>query len=110
MKDKTNIRYMGFRSANEGGRLFDFSFSEAAGQNFLTSFEIPARFFTGADRVRLQEGVSICYAKLKHLLEISPLTDVPDLLCLTTSDIAQYREVLPGSSKQRLDPYSPRSE
>ena len=102
VKDKTNIRYISFRSANDGGRLFDFSVSATERAGFLTSLEIPAQLFAGADRIRLQEGVGICYAKLKYLLEIGPLIDLPERLCLTASDIAQYREVLrTGSGRAR---------
>ena len=104
MKDKTNIRYISFRSANDGGRLFDFSVSATERPGFLTSLEIPAQLFAGADRIRLQEGVGICYAKLKYLLEIGPLVDLPERLCLTASDIAQYRQVLPGPGSGRAKP------
>jgi len=95
VKDKRNIRYLGFRSGADGARFFDFSVSETESPNLLTSFEIPAHLFSGDGRIRLQEGVGICYAKLKHLLECGPSADVPSTLCLTASDLAQYREV-PG--------------
>ena len=101
VKDNTNIRYICFRSANDGGRLFNFSVSATGRPAFLTSLEIPAQLFAGASRIRLQEGVGICYAKLKCLLEIGPLIEVPERLCVTASDVAQYREVLPGASKRR---------
>jgi hypothetical protein len=104
VKDKTNIRYISFKSLNDGGRLFDFSVSTTERPEFLTSFEISAEFFAGANRIRLQEGVGICYAKLKYLLEIGPLTDVPDRLCVTASDIDQYREVIPRSGNGRSKP------
>jgi hypothetical protein len=91
--DKITIRYISFRSANDGGRLFDFSLSATERPDFLTSIEIPAQLFAGADRIRLQEGVGICYAKLKYVLEIGALSDIPERLCLTASDVAQYREV-----------------
>jgi hypothetical protein len=104
VKDKTNIRYISFRSANDGGRLFDFSVSATELPGCLTSLEIPAQLFAGADRIRLQEGVGICYAKLKYLLEIGPLIDLPERLCLTASDIAQYREVLRGTGSGRARP------
>ena len=100
MKGKMNIRYIGFRSGTGGGRFFDFCVSVVAEQDVLTSFEIPANLFNGDDRIRLQEGVGICYAKLKHLLEISALTDVPSAVRLTASDLAQYREVTAGPHKR----------
>ena len=104
MKDKTNIRYISFRSENDGGRLFDFSVSLTERPGFLTSLEIPAQLFAGADRIRLQEGVGICYEKLKYLLENEPLIDVPELLCVTASDVARYREVLPTTGSGRAKP------
>ena len=104
MKDKTNIRYISFRTGNDGGRLFDFSVSATERPAFLASFEIPAQLFAGADRIRLQEGVGICYAKLKYLIENGPLIDVPERLCLTASDVAQYREVLPNTGSGRAKP------
>ena len=110
MKDKTNIRYIGFRSATDGGRVFDFCISVAACPNLLTSFEIPAHLFSGDGRIRLQEGVGICYAKLKHLLEIGASTDLPSTLCLTASDLAEYREVPVRSSKTRTAPQPSESD
>jgi hypothetical protein len=96
VKEKINIRYLGFRSAGDGGRLFDFCVSATEHPDLRTSFEIPAQLFAGADRIRLQEGVGICYAKLKHLIEIGASPDVPDRLCLSASDVAQYRDVVPA--------------
>jgi hypothetical protein len=104
VKDKLNVRYLGFRASNEGGRLFDFSVSATANPEVLTSFEIPAHLFTGDARIRLQEGVGICYAKLKHLLELVALTDVPPKLCLTANDLAQYREVTASHARRRFVP------
>ena len=101
MKTKTSIRYVGFRSTKEGGRLFDFNVSGPAVAEFMTSFEIPAQFFTGIDRLRLQEGVGICYAKLQQLLQTSLLTEVPAELCLTAVDLNQYREVAPTPYKRK---------
>jgi hypothetical protein len=89
VKDNTNIRYISFRSSTDGGRLFDFSVSATERPVFLTSFEIPAELFAGANRIRLQEGVGICYAKLKYSLETGSLIDVPERLCVTASDVDQ---------------------
>lgn len=100
MKDKNIIRYIGFRSADDGGRVFDFSVSATEHGDVLTSIEIPNELFAGAGRIRLQEGVGISYAKLKRLLEISALTELPRQLSLTAADVAQYREVLPTGLKR----------
>jgi hypothetical protein len=77
VKEKTTIGYLGFRSAIDGGRIFDFSISSTEHANFLASVEIPSELFTGENRIRLQEGVGISYAKLKRLFDLSTLTEVP---------------------------------
>ena len=110
MKDKRNIRYLGFRSAADGGRVFDFCVTVTESPDLLTSFEIPAHLFTGDGRIRLQEGVGICYAKLKHLLESGASTDVPSTVCLTASDLAEYREVIPGHGRRRVSPEIPKTD
>jgi hypothetical protein len=105
VKDKATIRYIGFRPGRDGGRLFDFCVSAAEHQNLLTTFEIPLRLLSGDGRIRLQEGVGICYAKLKHLLEVGAFGDIPAALCLTGSDLDQYREVVPGNAKRNTTPH-----
>lgn len=97
MKTKANIRYLGFRSTNEGGRYFDFCVSGPGVAEFLTSCEIPAHFLHGAGRVPLQQGVGICYEKLKRLLETRLLTELPTQMCLTASDLESHRQVVPDS-------------
>jgi hypothetical protein len=106
VKDKTTVRYISFRTGNDGGRLFDFSVSTTAAERpaVFTSFEVPALLFTGANRIRLQEGAGICYEKLKYLLENGSLIDVPERFCVTESDVAQYREALPKLGNGRAKP------
>lgn len=100
MNEKTNVRYEGFRSNDDGGRVFDFSVAEVAHIPFLVSIEIPKAHFVGLNRIRLQEGVGVSYAKLKHLLSIEAAENIPQLLCLSVMDLAQYRQV-PLESKRR---------
>ncbi|PYS35490.1 MAG: hypothetical protein DMG14_26880 [Acidobacteria bacterium] len=101
VKEKSNIRYIDFRSAKDGGRIFDFCISTTQHPDVLTSVEVPTDLLTGADRIRLQEGAGISYAKLKDLVEIGPLTEVPINLCLTASDVARYRQLPPTAPKRR---------
>ena len=100
MNDKTNMRYNGFRSTDEGGRIFEFSFSGTSKDAFLISIEIPRALFEGVNRIQLQEGVAISCAKLKHLLTTGTADDIPRSFCLTPFDLAQYRHV-PAESKRR---------
>jgi len=93
VKEKTYVRYLGFRSASNGGRVFDFCVSAPPSPDVLTSLEIPADLFTGTARIRLQEGVGICYSKLKHIVENTELTDIPGILRLTASDLAGHRDL-----------------
>ena len=100
MNDKTNMRYNGFRSTDEGGRIFEFSLSATSTVAFLICIEIPNALFVGVNRIQLQEGVAISYAKLKHLLTLGAVDEIPRSFCLTASDLAQYRHV-PAESKRR---------
>lgn len=100
VNDKANMRYNGFRSTDEGGRIFEFSLSTTSKDGFLISIEIPSALFVGANRIQLQEGVAISYAKLKHLLTVGTADEIPRSFCLTLSDLAQYRHV-PAESKRR---------
>jgi hypothetical protein len=100
VNDKTNMRYNGFRSTDEGGRIFEFSLSATTKVAFLVSIEIPNALFVGVNRIPLQEGVAISYAKLKHLLTVGTADEIPRSFCLTASDMAQYRH-MPAESKRR---------
>lgn len=94
---KISIRYLGFRTI-DGNRFFDFTVSGLGVPDPVMSLEIPAHFFTGENHVKLQEGVGICYSKLKQLVEAG-LPELPTSLCLTTLDMEQHREIRPTDSK-----------
>lgn len=100
MNEKTNLRYTGFRPADDGGRVFEFYISAIGQVTFPISIEIPKAFFEGSNRIQLQEGVGVSYAKLKHLLTLETAGDIPQSLCFTAMDLAQYRQV-PTESKRR---------
>ena len=100
MNEKTNLRYDGFRPADDGGRVFEFSISATGQMTFPISIEVPKEFFEGSNRIQLQEGVGVTYAKLKHLLTLETAGDIPQSLYFTAMDLAQYRQV-PTESKRR---------
>jgi hypothetical protein len=100
VNEKTNLRYTGFRAADDGGRVFEFSISANGQVTLPISIEIPKEFFEGSNRIQLQEGVGVSYAKLKHLLTLETAGDIPQSLCFTAMDMAQYRQV-PMESKRR---------
>ena len=100
MNEKTNLRYTGFRPADDGGRVFEFSVSATGQVTFLIAIEIPKAFFEGSNRMQLQDGVGVSYAKLKHLLTLETAGDIPQPLCFTDTDLARYRQV-PMASKSR---------
>ena len=101
MKAKTMIRYLRFRPAEDGGRIFDFWISESDQPDREISVEIPLVFFEGENRIHLQEGVGICYARIKHLLEFGELSETLRLLCLNSADLALHREVAPLTSRRK---------
>jgi hypothetical protein len=100
VNEKTNLRYNGFRAADDGGRVFEFSISETGQVTCPISIEIPKEFFEGSNRIQLQEGVGVTYAKLKHLLTLETASDIPQSLCFTAMDLAQYRQI-PVETKRR---------
>ena len=100
MNEKTNLRYTGFKAAHDGGRVFEFSISVIGQVTFGISIEIPKTYFEGSNRLQLQEGVSLSYAKLKHLLTLEMAGDIPQSLCLTDTDLALYRQVAPEPKRR----------
>jgi hypothetical protein len=100
MKAKTTIRYVRFRAAEQGGRTFDFWVSESAGLDREISVEISATFFEGQNRIHLQEGVGISYAKIKHFLESAESSTTPLVLRLSAADLALHRQVVPVIAKR----------
>ena len=97
MKDsKQNIRYIGFESASDGGRRFDFSVTAAGQTTTHVSLDIPALMFTGQNRISYQESAKICYDKLRMLLETEQDMNPPFRIRLTVDDIARFRHVPRG--------------
>jgi hypothetical protein len=101
MKSKTTIRYERFRTSQNGGRIFDFWVSESDRPAREMSVEIPLDFLEGQNRIHLQEGVGISYAKIKHFLEIGESPETLSLLCLNAADLALHRQIPPATAKKR---------
>ena len=108
MKVKTTVRYLRFRPSRDGGRIFDFCVCESEQPDRAISVEIPVTFFEGQNRIHLQEGVSISYAKLKQFLEIAETSEAPGMLCLDARDLALHREPVPVSTRRRHGTSLPR--
>jgi hypothetical protein len=100
MKGKTTIRYVRFHASHEGGRIFDFWISEGEHPAREISVEIPGVFFEGQNRIHLQEGVPISYAKLKHFLETDS-SETTRMLCLDASDLALHREAARVNTRRK---------
>ena len=100
MKTKIMIRYVRFRASEQGGRIFDFWVSESTRPNREISVEIAAPFFEGQNRIHLQEGVGISYAKIKHFLDSDESAGTPLILSLNATDLALHREVAPAVPKR----------
>jgi hypothetical protein len=94
LKDKQNIRYVGFESTDDGGRRFDFSVSPPNEVPALISIDVSAAYFTGSSRILVQEAPSICFLKVKELCEVGLQRGEPIRVSLSGTDIGQYREVL----------------
>ena len=96
---KRDIRYIGFVTTTDGGRRFDFYVSGADHQPATVSVDIPGIFFSGTTRIMVQEGASICYAKIKELCGADGIENLPERLLLTGNDVSQLRE--PPKSQRR---------
>jgi hypothetical protein len=95
------IRYIRFRSTNDGGRVFEFSISGPSVSALLISVEVRAAFFAGDDRIALQQGAGVCYAKLRDLIQVMPLGNLPAEVHLSESDLDRYRERVPARTGAR---------
>jgi hypothetical protein len=99
MKDnKQNIRYLGFRNTEDGGRCFDFSITATGEEATPVSLDIPPIMFTGTNRISFQESAKICYEKLRVLLENQKI-ETPLRIRLTGDDIAQFRHIPRGRQR-----------
>ncbi len=93
-----NIRYLGFEVTPDGGRRFGFSITSARQESARVSLDIPGAMFTGTNRISYQESASICYEKIRVLLEKQEIRE-PLSICLTVEDIAQLRHIPRGKAR-----------
>ena len=91
MRGKINIRYIDFTPSRNGNRVFHFAIRTQPLVEELASVEMPLEFLVGADRIPFQDCAAISYAKLQHLVDIGD-SDLPRNLCLTASDIFEFRK------------------
>jgi hypothetical protein len=91
VKGKISVRYIDFVSAGSGSRIFNFSITGEDRVDTPTSVEIPPSLLTGTNRIALQDGVRICYEKLRSLVGDSSAAKVPRRVSLTEADVADFR-------------------
>jgi len=100
MKDKTTIRYLGYRTLADGGRGFDFSIAVTGQETSLITVEASPDVFRGPDRIAIQEGAGICYETLRSRVETD--SEIPPHgFSLKSADVAQHRK----STKSVARPY-----
>jgi hypothetical protein len=91
MKDgKQNIRYIGFECRPEGTRSLEFSVEMENRERVKMTFEFAPIFFTGDEKILVQEAAGICYAKLKDMLQKE--SQMAPRFLITGHDIRQYRQ------------------
>lgn len=91
MKDKTTIRYLGYRTLADGGRGFDFSIAVTGQETSLITVEASPGVFRGPDRIAIQEGAGICYETLRSRVETD--SEIPPHgFSLKSVDVAQHRK------------------
>ena len=102
MKDKTTIRYVGYRTLTDGGRGFNFSIAVTGHETSLITIEASSDLFRGPDRIAIQEGAGICYETLRSRVETDSM--IPSQgFSLNCDDVAQHRKSTKAAAKpQRL--------
>jgi hypothetical protein len=95
----STIRYIGYRTLEDGGRGFDFACAIGAAHPTVITIAAQSALFQGPDRIALQEATAICYETLKCRLQTEP-TCTPDRFDLTSSDVAQHRKITKGSGRR----------
>jgi hypothetical protein len=90
-ESKLNIRYLGFETTIDGGRLLDFSVTAPGRPTKRVRFDIPSGAFSGTNRITFQESAALCYEKLRDV--IARESEIQDVLHvhLTEKDIQQFR-------------------
>ena len=91
MKVKATIRYLGYRTAADGGREFDFTAALIGEEEKRITVEASADLFLGPNRIAIQEGAGICYETLRSRIEED--TTIPNhAFNLNSGDVAQHRK------------------
>lgn len=91
MKDKQNIRYVGFECIDEGGRRLGFSVATPGETPMLISIDVSGLHFSGSGRILVQEAAGICYLKIKELCGDGTAHNALRV-CLSETDIGRYRQ------------------
>jgi hypothetical protein len=91
MKEKTTVRYLGYRTLADGGRGFDFSVAVIGEETKLITIEAAADLFRGPDRIAIQEGAGICYETLRSRIDAHSTITGP-AFSLDSADVAQHRK------------------
>jgi hypothetical protein len=97
---KTTVRYIGYRSLNNGGRGFDFSYTLGTAAPIVITIDAPFGLFQGPDRIALQEAAGICYETVKCLVKVNP-APIVDRLDLTPANVAEHRRTITKVSGTR---------
>jgi hypothetical protein len=102
LNTKDNIRYMNFHATEDGGRRFEFSVKGADQEYTIISVDIPGSMFTGTNRIMVQEGVGICFEKLRTLYENAEADPIPTVVLLTEQDITKFRQMPTQKGRQPI--------
>ena len=91
MKDKANVRYLGYRTLVDGGRGFEFSVTLIGEEEKLITVEALADLFRGPDRIAIQEAAGICYETLRSRINADSTIPAHEF-SLDWADVAQHRK------------------
>jgi len=86
-----NIRYVGFESVGDAGRLLEYAITSQEEATRRATVEIPAAAFSGPQRMTFQECAKVGFEKLRREIDADPQNRGLLTFVLTTEEIESLR-------------------
>ena len=86
-----NIRYVGFESVGDSGRLLEYAITSTDEATRRATVEVPASAFSGPQRMTFQECAKVGFEKLRREIDAAPQNRGLLTFVLTTEEIESLR-------------------
>ena len=98
--NRYNIRYVGFESVGDSGRLLEYAITSTEEATRRATVEVPASAFSGPQRMTFQECAKVGFEKLRREIEAAPQSRGLLTVVLTPQDIELLRTRRRSSAKK----------